>query len=390
MKSNLWQKNTPQNFWQCQTAIDETIWWQAIQNVIPMLDLPVAPSDQASLAAFILSEERFGEGRWELSLPKKIYYQLKSLLPRPLIKLMRQSYSKQGGRLNWHIEDRYPRFLWEVMQQILLLTGKERVTILDFWPASTKYAFVLTHDIETAKGQAFVRRVAELETDLGFRSSFNFVPERYTLDEELIQELKEKGFEVGMHGLKHDGKLFFSRSTFERRAKIINKYLEEYGVVGYRSPLMHRNPYWLQLLNIEYDLSFFDTDPFEPILGGTMSIWPFQIGKFIELPYTLPQDYTLVDILDETSPKIWLEKVDFIEKYHGMVLVNVHPDYLLNRNNWDVYEAFLSAMKKRNGYWHALPKEIASWWRQRMEEKLSLSSVTKTTVSLDDNRIVID
>ena len=40
-------------------------------------------------------------------------------------------------------------------------------------------------------------------------------------------------------------------------------------------------------LEIEYDLSFFDTDPFEPIPGGTMSIWPFFIGHFVELPYTL-------------------------------------------------------------------------------------------------------
>ena len=31
----------------------------------------------------------------------------------------------------------------------------------------------------------------------------------------------------------------------------------------------------MQALEIEYDLSFFDTDPCEPIPGGTMSIWPF-------------------------------------------------------------------------------------------------------------------
>ena len=87
-----------------------------------------------------------------------------------------------------------------------------------------------------------------------------------------------------------------------------------------------------------------------------MSIWPFFTGHFVELPYTLAQDYTLVSVLGETTPKIWLEKVDFIEKYHGMALVNSHPDYLSQKINWDVYHQFLLAMKNRKGFWHALPR----------------------------------
>jgi hypothetical protein len=38
-------------------------------------------------------------------------------------------------------------------------------------------------------------------------------------------------------------------------------------------------------------LSFIDVGPFELITGGTMSIWPFSIGHFIELPNTLVQDH---------------------------------------------------------------------------------------------------
>ena len=388
MKSNLWQENTPQNFWQCKTDFDEDLWWQAIQNAISILDLPAMPSDQASLAAFILGEERFGEGRWELSFPKKVYYQLKPLLPRPLIKVMRQIYGMQGDdslSLDWPLEDRYPRFLWEVMRQMLMLTEKERVTLLDFWPASANYALVLTHDIETAKGQAFVRHVAELEADLGFRSSFNFVPERYKLDEGLIQELKEKGFEVGIHGLKHDGKLFFSRSEFDKRVKKINAYLSRYQAVGFRTPLTHRNPSWMQALEIEYDLSFFDTDPFEPMPGGTMSMHPFMLGNFIELPYTLPQDYTLVEVLDAKTPELWLEKVDVIEKYRGMVLLNSHPDYLIDKENWRVYENFLISMKEKGGYWHAVPKDVADWWRKRMLGKTEY----QLSASLEEQELVL-
>ena len=66
---------------------------------------------------------------------------------------------------------------------------------------------------------------------------------------------------------------------------------------------------------IEYDLSFFDTDPFEPLPGGTMSIWPFAIGRFLERHYALPQDFTLTALPGETTPRLWLEKVDFIERF---------------------------------------------------------------------------
>ena len=68
----------------------------------------------------------------------------------------------------------------------------------------------------------------ELEMDLGFRSSFNFVPERYEVSPALRQLLTENGFEIGVHGLNHDGKLFSSESIFRQRARHINDYLERW------------------------------------------------------------------------------------------------------------------------------------------------------------------
>jgi hypothetical protein len=57
--------------------------------------------------------------------------------------------------------------------------------------------------------------------------------------------------------------------------------------------------------------------------------------------------------------------VDFIERYYGMALVNTHPDYLQDELTWRVYHAFLTEMKNRRGYWHALPGDIAKWWKAR-------------------------
>jgi hypothetical protein len=125
----------------------------------------------------------------------------------------------------------------------------------------------------------------------------------------------------------------------------------------------------MQALDIEYDSSFFDTDPFEPIPGGTMSIWPFFCGRFVELPYTLPQDHTLYEMYGPGAVDIWIRKADFIAKWGGMALVNVHPDYTCVRNNIELYKRFLMAVKEKADYWHALPRETARWWRNRAEER---------------------
>lgn len=365
---NLYQKNHPKYFWRFVDEIPDAIWQTAIQQAKSLLGVACETDEIDSLLQLVLGEGQFGADHWRLSSVKRFYYDLKPFLPRFLIRRMRQFYQPltiDSFSLAWPVEKRYVLFLWEVCRQIMTLTGQTHLTFNAFWPAANRFALVLTHDIESGHGQDFVRQVADLEESLGFRSSFNFVPERYSIDQSLVDELKSRGFEVGIHGLKHDGKLFSSRDEFERRSKLINKYLKTLGAVGFRAPLTHRHPEWMQDLEIEYDLSFFDTDPYEPIPGGTMNIWPFFIGHFVELPYTLVQDYTLTSILGEKTPRIWIDKVDFIEKHRGMALVNSHPDYLREKNTWDVYLQFLRAMKERGGYWHALPCEVASLWRVR-------------------------
>lgn len=392
--TNLWSANTPSRFWQCQADYTEGQWREAIGNSFPLLGLTSADTDIETILALTLGEGRFGSAHWNLSLPKKLYYLLKPAVPRQLARLLRRSLNsatKNRSDIHWPVDDRYPRFLWEVMRQLLIISSNKSVSFRNFWPDKKRFAFVLTHDIETDAGQHFAKTVADLEESLGLRSSFNFVFEQYKLDLSLINELRERGFEIGMHGLKHDGKLFNSRAKFMRQAASINRHLKESNIAGFRSPLTHRNPEWMQALDIEYDLSFFDTDPFEPIPGGSMSIWPFFIGHFVELPYTLVQDYTLTSILGESSPKVWLDKVGFIEKYHGLGLVNSHPDYLKNEYSLDIYYAFLAEMRKRDDYWHALPNEVVKWWRLRndLSPNIDKNRITYGKVALEGEKINI-
>ena len=249
------------------------------------------------------------------------------------------------------------------------------------WPNGKKFALVLTHDVENAIGLEKCRKLMDLEINLGFRSSFDFVPELYETPAELRNHLTAKGFEVGVHGLIHDGKLYSSRELFKKRAIRINHYIEKWNAVGFRSPSMHHNLEWLHDLNIEYDASTFDTDPFEPQPDAVSTIFPFVVKKnplkkaYVELPYTLPQDSTLFLFMEEQNIDIWIKKLDWIVQHGGMALFITHPDYMnfgdkklgLMEYSSQLYENFLQYIqeKYKGQYWNALPKEMAQFWRDR-------------------------
>jgi hypothetical protein len=248
------------------------------------------------------------------------------------------------------------------------------------WPDNKRFALVLTHDVDTAKGQEKCYELIKLEKKLGFRSSFNFVPERYSVSTELRHYLTSNGFEVGVHGLYHDGKYFISREEFQSRAIKINRYLKEWQAVGYRSPSMQHNLEWFHDLDIEYDASTFDTDPFEPQADGVGTIFPFFVQNnssnrgYVELPYTLPQDHTMFIIMKERDINIWKQKLDWVVKKGGMALLLTHPDYMnFGRTKISVeeylpkyYVEFLNYIKDRyeGWYWHVLPRDLASFWAQ--------------------------
>ncbi len=155
--------------------------------------------------------------------------------------------------------------------------------------------------------------------------------------------------------------------------------------MGFRSPAMHHNLEWLLDLDIEYHLSTFDTDPFEPQSDGAETIFPFIVdrevmaGQYLEMPYTLPQDSTLFIILKEKDISIWKKKLDWIVDKGGMALLNVHPDYInfnKNTNSFEefsisIYKDFLDYIKVNHtdNYWNVLPKELAYYLTETINKE---------------------
>jgi hypothetical protein len=363
--------NTPAALWKLlDDSVTEEEWDRAARAALPELDdLPAASAGgPRDVVEAVLTESQFGPRHWELGPARRGYYALRPLLPAAARAWLRKRLLGRGrpdSPLGWPVEDRYVRWQKRTVAELLRARGVESLPHVGFWPHGKRFAFVLTHDVEGPRGQRFARELAALEERLGFRSSFNFVPELYEVDASLLEDLRARGFEVGVHGLRHDGRLFSSRDGFAAAAPRINDYVARWDAAGFRSPMTHRQPYWMQDLAVEYDLSFFDTDPFEPIGGGTMSIWPFRMGRFVELPYTLVQDHTLMVTLGETSARLWLEKLEFVAANGGMALLNSHPDYLREPRHLAIYEELLGAVARRDDAWRALPRDAARWWRAR-------------------------
>ena len=296
----------------------------------------------------------------------KIYYSLKPFIPRRVQLSLRRIIAK--------------RKLQKIKESWPICPGSEKIPkYFKAWPEG-RFALALTHDVDTQRGHDRVKELMKLEMELGFRSSFNFVPERYNVSIDLIDELKANSFEIGVHGLVHDGRLYESKEIFLKRAKKINFYLKEWNAVGFRSPAMHHNLDWIHDLDILYDSSTFDTDPFEPQNDGVNTIFPFWVENprnpssgYVEMPYTLPQDHNLFIILQMKDISIWKKKLDWIVENGGMALLNCHPDYMyfghgersIEDYSASLYEDFLRFVKAKYSHcmWHPLPREMANFWK---------------------------
>jgi hypothetical protein len=292
-----------------------------------------------------------------------LFYLLKPLIPRRVqIQLRRRLVARQrrASSRTWPIDP-----------------AAAHVENWSGWPEQKKFAVILTHDVDTPKGYDRCTQLAELEQHLGFRSSFYFVPKRYNVAPELRECLVNGGFEVGVHGLYHDGRLYESREMFRERVEHINQYLKEWQAVGFRSPSMHHNLEWLHDLEVEYDASTFDTDPFEPQSdasgqsspSGSMGGQPG--GDTWNCRTRCPGFHPLCP--DAEQDDRHLETETRLDRESGRDGAGPHASGLhvfwqvggkTRRISIRLYEDLLRYIKDqyRDEYWHALPKDVARFW----------------------------
>ncbi len=100
---------------------------------------------------------------------------------------------------------------------------------------------------------------------------------------------------------------------------------------------------------------------------------PYFLGNILELPVTTTQDYTLFNILNDYSLRLWQQQIDLIMQKHGLMSFIAHPDYIATSRERGIYEELLGhlvQLRENKGVWTTTPGEVNRWWRQRAEMRL--------------------
>jgi peptidoglycan/xylan/chitin deacetylase (PgdA/CDA1 family) len=318
-----------------------------------------------------------GEVR-KTELLKRAYYFLKPMMPRSVQLSAQRANARSRLRSvqypEWPRDDSLRLFLHAALASVMESRGLRRVPFLGFWPRGRHWAACFTHDVEMTEGLRAMEKMAGIEEENGIRSTWYIVPERYPVSEADFEPLRRRGHEIGLHGLTHDGQLFSSRAEFSRRVPLINRYLRDWQAVGFRSPVLYRDPDWMPDLDIRYDSSFMDTAVLEPQPGGVSTCLPFHLkGRVVELPITMPMDHHLINLLREDLVEGMLAKFRWVSERKGLANFLYHPDYNLEDVRLRQYREVVEKVVATPGGWVATAAEIADFWNRRRASRVSVS-----------------
>src|SRR5208337_661662 len=227
----------------------------------PSVLLPFNPTDVVDNLRLECYAKRFSPSAlnpWTQSL-RSAYYFL-----RPLMHVNVRKHV-QRARLNGWQSVLFPHWpvdttVENLNEQLLLWSmkakGVDRVPFIWFWPDGAGSCIMLTHDVEAERGQSFCSELMNIDDFFGVKASFQLVPEgRYKISPVMVQSIWERGFEVNIQDLNHDGHLFRDKEEFLRRAERISRYGETYGARGFRAAVLYRNQEWYDALDFSFDMS---------------------------------------------------------------------------------------------------------------------------------------
>jgi hypothetical protein len=317
---------------------------------------------------------RLTEWNWRERLLRDAYYRLRPLMGGGLRKALKRFHAAGWRNLkfpNWPVDTSVEQLSESLLLAAMKAKGIHRMPFVWFWPKGAASCVVVSHDVEDRAGYDFCPELMDMDQEHGIAASFQFVPEgKYTISESLLQEVRQRGFEVNIQDLSHDGYLFADRQEFLRRVRKINRYGRLYSADGFRSAVLYRNLDWYDALDFSYDMSVPNVAHLDPQRGGCCTVMPYFIGDVVEIPVTTIQDYMLFYLLGDYSIELWKKQAENILDHHGLISFLVHPDYVLEGQARKAYLdllVWLQGMGSSNSLWFALPREVDRWWRARSQ-----------------------
>jgi peptidoglycan/xylan/chitin deacetylase (PgdA/CDA1 family) len=305
------------------------------------------------------------------------YYSLRPLFPVPVRRHIQKAYLRGWDNRrfpHWPVDSTVENILEQCLALGMKAQGLTEIPFIWFWPNGAVGCALMTHDVETTLGRDFSAKLMDINDEYGIKASFQVVPEkRYTVPESYLSSIRDRGFEIAVQDLNHDGHLYSTREEFIRRAELINKYRQQFGSTGFRAAILYRNLDWLPELNFSYDMSVPNVAHLDPQSGGCCTLFPYYIGKTLEIPVTTTQDYSLFHIIGQYNLDLWKTQSNLILKKNGLMNFIVHPDYIVDARPQQTYRdllAYLAQLRDERNVWIPLPHEVDEWWRARGQMQL--------------------
>jgi hypothetical protein len=351
-------------------------WHDVTSDAVVRGNILHLPFDPADVANHLLYERYVGSTHEQRPLERLrgMYYALRRFLPEPVRWYLQRLYFHDWRKRefpHWPVDTSVDALFGAVLTAVLKSGVVDKVPFVWFWPDGHASCAILTHDVEMQAGLDFCPQLMDMDEAVGLRSSFQIVPElRYSAPPSLLAMMRSRGFEVNVHDLNHDGRLFADQAEFYRRAEKINSYAKAMGSKGFRAGVMYRNQDWFDAFDFEYDMSVPNVGHLEVQFGGCCTVMPYFVGNILELPLTTTQDHSLFTILREYSIDLWKIEAKLIRKQHGLINFLCHPDYVHEPRERLVYEQLLSFilhLRTHKNVWVTLPGEVNDWWRARSQ-----------------------
>jgi hypothetical protein len=312
-----------------------------------------------------------------MSVVSKPYYFIRPLLPVAARRHLQKFYLRGWDKLpfpRWPVDFSVDNLLEQLLTMTLKATGAEKIPFIWFWPEGHRGCALMTHDVETEIGRDFCETLMDIDDSFRIKASFQVIPEeRYSVSHDFLETIRQRGHELAIHDLNHDGHLYNSKEQFIERAAKINAYGKQYRTDGFRAGVLYRKQVWYDELKFAYDMSVPNVAHLDPQRGGCCTVMPYFIGDILEIPVTTIQDYTLFNILGDFSTRIWKEQTRMICERSGLMSFIVHPDYVIEDHERAVYEELLQhivEMSEDRSVWLSTPSQVNQWWRQRAQMRL--------------------
>jgi hypothetical protein len=305
-------------------------------------------------------------------LQRKLYYLLRPLTNLTTRKQIQRFHARNWGKRSfprWPVDTTVEDICEKLLSLSIEAQGVDRIPFVWFWPGGARGCVIVTHDVENEAGRDFCAELMDLDDSFGIKASFQIVPEgRYPVSSKFLETIRNRGFEVGIQDLNHDGRLFDDREEFLRRIAAINRYATDYAAKGFRAAVLYRKPEWFDSLALSYDMSIPNVAHLDAQHGGCCTVMPYFIGNILELPVTASQDYALFHLLNQRSIDLWKTQLELILGKSGMASFIIHPDYVMEPDTKLVYKALLEHLRdlrEQKQVWCGLPSDVDSWWRAR-------------------------